>query len=546
MNYSTEQMGKRIANYSLGRSIGEGTFGKVKLGVHSVTGEQVAIKILEKDKICDVFDVERVAREIHILKLIRHPNIVQLYEIIETPKQLYLIMEYANGGELFDYIVSRNRLSELEACKLFQQIISGIEYIHRLNVVHRDLKPENLLLDHNGQIKIVDFGLSNTYRPEELLKTACGSPCYAAPEMIGGKSYNGLLVDIWSSGVILFAMVCGYLPFEDPNTSELYKKILSGDFQCPNFLSPDASDLISCILNTDPTQRYNIENIRSHSWFNLTRQENSPGILVGYQQIPIDNAILIKIKEFSLDTSYVQKCIEANKHNSETTTYYLLLKKHLSEGGVSTADIASPNFAPTPLVSRQTNQLEKLLQYALQSPTPNKSPEGKSFRHRKDAAIAAKARRSVNSWDSSSVEKEVLIFKSSLQGNKGHVRKLSVPTTFTVKSPVDRTHVHSVSPGADRRQVKTRSRKHSVNTPFNLNYSGFSQPSVRANSPSRYSRPQSNQRTLVSQVKSKHHDISFNLKLNTSVRNRQSPRGESYINWIKRGFATSVKGKVKS
>ncbi len=139
-------------------------------------------------------------------------------------------MEFASGGELFDYIVQHQRIKEPEACVFFQQLISGVEYIGKLNIVHRDLKPENLLLDHNKQIKVVDFGLSNTYRNGELLKTACGSPCYAAPEMIAGKKYHGTIVDVWSCGVILFAMICGYLPFEDPNTSSLYKKILSADY----------------------------------------------------------------------------------------------------------------------------------------------------------------------------------------------------------------------------------------------------------------------------------------------------------------------------
>jgi len=232
--------GTNVGQYVLSKTIGKGTFGKVKLGVHNLTGEKVAVKILEKDKIQDVNDVERVAREIHILKLIRHPNIIQLYEIIETPKQLYLIMEYAQGGEVFDYIVDHHRVKEPEACSFFHQIIDGVEYLHKLNIVHRDLKPENLLLTKDKVIKIVDFGLSNTYKPGETLKTACGSPCYAAPEMIQGKRYHGSHVDIWSCGVILYALVCGYLPFEDPNTNNLYKKIISGEFKMPKFLSADA------------------------------------------------------------------------------------------------------------------------------------------------------------------------------------------------------------------------------------------------------------------------------------------------------------------
>jgi 5'-AMP-activated protein kinase catalytic alpha subunit len=198
---------KNIGHYVLGKTIGEGTFGKVKLGVHIYTGEKVAVKILEKDKILVVDDVERVAREIHILKLIRHPNIIQLYEIIETSKQLYLIMEYASGGELFEYIVNNERVKEPEAAQFFNQIINGVTYLHKMGIVHRDLKPENLLLDYNKAIKIVDFGLSNTYQQGDKLKTACGSPCYAAPEMIAGKRYHGANVDMWSCGIILFALV---------------------------------------------------------------------------------------------------------------------------------------------------------------------------------------------------------------------------------------------------------------------------------------------------------------------------------------------------
>jgi len=164
-------------------------------------------------------------------------------------------MEYANGGELFDYIVNNSKIDEKEAWYIFQQIISGIEYIHKLNVVHRDMKPENLLLDHDKTIKIVDFGLSNTFKKDEPLKTACGSPCYAAPEMIAGKVYDGTKADIWSWGVILYALVCGYLPFEDNNTASLYKKIMDGDYRVPEFVSPQVQDLIVKILNIDPEKR---------------------------------------------------------------------------------------------------------------------------------------------------------------------------------------------------------------------------------------------------------------------------------------------------
>jgi 5'-AMP-activated protein kinase catalytic alpha subunit len=155
------------------------------------------------------------------------------------------------------------------------------------------LKPENLLLDYDKGIKLVDFGLSNTYKNGELLKTACGSPCYAAPEMIAGKKYHGTNVDIWSCGVILFALICGYLPFEDPNTSCLYKKILSADFQVPKFVSAEAKDLITCVLNTDPEKRYKIDDIRKHPWFNITKcDENFRGVIAGIDPMPLDPVIL--------------------------------------------------------------------------------------------------------------------------------------------------------------------------------------------------------------------------------------------------------------
>ncbi|CAI2383582.1 unnamed protein product [Moneuplotes crassus] len=332
------QNGDRKSNatqYLLGKTLGEGTFGKVKLGTHVLTGEKVAIKILEKSRIFNVKDskgsIERVTREIHFLKLMRHPNIVQLYEIIETPKQLYLIMEMADNGELFKFIVKNKRLNEKIACKFFQQIISGIEYLSKVRVVHRDLKPENLLLDFDHSIKIVDFGLSNTWKHGERLKTACGSPCYAAPEMIAGKLYHGTDVDLWSSGIVLYAMVCGYLPFEDPNTSNLYKKILSAndkiDTIIPNFLSKNCKDLLMKILNTNPRKRYDLSLIKEHPWFNLLKPNPSSGILMGKAEAPIDEDIVECLEEYNFEKDELLEALKANKHTLATTSYYLLLKK---------------------------------------------------------------------------------------------------------------------------------------------------------------------------------------------------------------------------
>jgi len=179
-------------------------------------------------------------------------------------------MEYVSGGELSDYIIAKKRIREDEACRLFQQIICAIEYLHENGIAHRDLKPENILLDYNRNIKLIDFGLSNTYRPGEMLKTACGSPCYASPEMIAGKLYNGLTSDIWSCGIILYTMLCGALPFEDKNATSLYRKILDDDFLLPSYLSSTAQDLLKQLLNKNPLLRYTIPDIKQDPWYNIS------------------------------------------------------------------------------------------------------------------------------------------------------------------------------------------------------------------------------------------------------------------------------------
>jgi len=195
------------------------------------------------------------------------------------------------------------------------------------------LKPENLLLDFDKTLKIVDFGLSNLYEPPEgLLKTACGSPCYAAPEMIAGKKYQGLKTDIWSSGVVLYAMVCGFLPFEDPKTSNLYKKILAGDFKIPKFLSTDCAHFLSKILQTDPEVRYGIEEMRAHPWYKQFKDKQLEGLFPGKELMPLNDVIYEQmLDEFGFDPDYSVKCIEANRHNYITATYHLLYKKALRQ-----------------------------------------------------------------------------------------------------------------------------------------------------------------------------------------------------------------------
>ena len=305
------------------------------------------MKILEKSKIIEDSDKNRIEKEIKILKNLRHPNIIQLYCVIQTYTSIYLIMEYANEKELFDYIVKNKKLSEIESCKFFQQLISGIEYLNKIGIVHRDLKPENILLDSKKKtLKIVDFGLSNTYKKNQLLKTSCGSPCYAAPEMINGEFYKGINIDIWSSGIILFAMLCGFLPFEDEDTEILYKKIIKGNFTIPKFISNQGKDLIKKILTVDPNKRISINEIKCHPWFNLFDGKNNlyEGLLISNFVIPIDDKIVNDMISFGFSKEDIIKNILQNKHNHITTTYYLMVKIKIKNNEICVSNLESKEF----------------------------------------------------------------------------------------------------------------------------------------------------------------------------------------------------------
>ena len=259
----------RIGNYLIKKTLGQGTFGKVKLGIYLPSQEKVAIKILEKDRILERDDEIRVNREFDMLAQFNHPNVILVAEIFESPDSFFSVMEFCEGGELFNFIVKNRRLSEEEAAFFYYQLINGLEYIHSLGIVHRDLKPENLLLTKDYLLKIIDFGLSNYFKKgqKELLVTPCGSPCYASPEMVAGKRYNGFKIDIWSTGIILYAMLCGYLPFEDKDNEILFEKILECKLEFPRYISETSKDLIEKILVTDPDKRISIPEIKKHPFF---------------------------------------------------------------------------------------------------------------------------------------------------------------------------------------------------------------------------------------------------------------------------------------
>ena len=257
-----------VGNYLIQQTLGQGTFGKVKLGIYLPNNEKCAIKVLEKSRMNGKDDQIRVKREFDMLSKFNHPNVILVSEIFENINSYFSVMEFCEGGELFNYIVDKMRISENEASFLYYQLINGLEYIHSLGVVHRDLKPENILLTKDHLLKIIDFGLSNYFvTGQKLLSTPCGSPCYASPEMVAGKEYDGVKIDIWSTGIILYAMICGYLPFEDKNHDILFEKILQCKVEYPPFLSHEVKDLLKKILVVDPKKRIDIQGIKKHSFF---------------------------------------------------------------------------------------------------------------------------------------------------------------------------------------------------------------------------------------------------------------------------------------
>ena len=299
-------MDELLSEYIIKETIGKGTFSIVKLGINKITKEKVAIKILKKNKIIHREDVERIEREISILKKLSHINVIKIYKINEDKEKYYIFMEYCENGELFHYIVERQRLTEEESSFFFYQLINGLEYIHSENIVHRDLKPENLLLGKHNILKIIDFGLSNFCEVDNFLETPCGSPCYASPEMVSGKKYNGHIIDIWSTGIILFAMMCGYLPFEDQDNDILFKKILKCKIKYPEYLSDIVVDLMKKILVREPEKRITLNEIKLHPFYlkgKILFSKKHPDLVNEVEKINNNNNGVRLIKKIKLKNS---------------------------------------------------------------------------------------------------------------------------------------------------------------------------------------------------------------------------------------------------
>ncbi|CAO2194133.1 unnamed protein product [Urochloa humidicola] len=255
--------------YELGRILGQGTFAKVYHARNLASNQSVAIKVIDKEKVLRAGMIDQIKREISVMRLVRHPNIVQLHEVMASKSKIYFAMEYVRGGELFAR-VARGRLKEDAARKYFHQLIGAVDFCHSRGVYHRDLKPENLLVDENGNLKVSDFGLSalqECQKQDGLLHTTCGTPAYVAPEIINKKGYDGAKADIWSCGVILFVLLAGYLPFHDTNLMEMYRKISKGEVKYPNWFSSDLRRFMSRLLDPNPNNRITIEKLVEYPWF---------------------------------------------------------------------------------------------------------------------------------------------------------------------------------------------------------------------------------------------------------------------------------------
>ncbi|XP_041841325.1 serine/threonine-protein kinase MARK2 isoform X9 [Melanotaenia boesemani] len=341
-----------IGNYRLLKTIGKGNFAKVKLARHILTGKEVAVKIIDKTQL-NSSSLQKLFREVRIMKMLNHPNIVKLFEVIETEKTLYLVMEYASGGEVFDYLVAHGRMKEKEARAKFRQIVSAVQYCHQKCIVHRDLKAENLLLDADMNIKIADFGFSNEFTLGNKLDTFCGSPPYAAPELFQGKKYDGPEVDVWSLGVILYTLVSGSLPFDGQNLKELRERVLRGKYRIPFYMSTDCENLLKKFLILNPSKRGSLEQqIMRDRWMNVGYEEDELKPYIEPQPDYKDPRRTDIMLQMGFGQEQIQDSLVNQKYNDVMATYLLLdyRNSELDEGSIKLrpgSDVSNIN-APSP------------------------------------------------------------------------------------------------------------------------------------------------------------------------------------------------------
>ncbi|KAF7231049.1 MAP/microtubule affinity-regulating kinase 3-like isoform X2 [Nothobranchius furzeri] len=378
-NSSTGDDSPHVGNYRLLKTIGKGNFAKVKLARHIPTGREVAIKIIDKTQL-NPTSLQKLFREVRIMKILNHPNIVKLFEVIETDKTLYLVMEYASGGEVFDYLVAHGRMKEKEARAKFRQIVSAVQYCHQKHIVHRDLKAENLLLDADMNIKIADFGFSNEFTLGGKLDTFCGSPPYAAPELFQGKKYDGPEVDVWSLGVILYTLVSGSLPFDGQNLKELRERVLRGKYRIPFYMSTDCENLLKRFLVLNPGKRGTLEQIMKDRWINSGSDEVELEPYVEPELDIRDQSRMDLMVKMGYSREKINESLSKMKYDDITATYLLLGRKAAEmEAGDSSQLKARPSSSsqsPAHILSQRSSS-SKQRRYSDQVCPANAPPPGR-------------------------------------------------------------------------------------------------------------------------------------------------------------------------
>lgn len=455
-----------IGPWKLGTTLGRGATGRVLLGINSTTGQKAAVKVVSKSALNDEYDKPTkgglpygIEREIIIMKLLTHPNVLRLYDVWETSKALYLVLEYVEGGELFDLLVERGPLQEQEAVKYFRQIILGTAYCHALGICHRDLKPENLLLDASLNVKLADFGMAALESNGKLLETSCGSPHYAAPEIVSGLKYHGAASDVWSCGVILFALLTGRLPFDDENIRNLLLKVQAGNFDMPEELSDDAQDLIWRMLTVDPMKRLTTPEVLNHRLLNkypipnedLISVKSLPHPETAYRSLGsiknIDKQILLNLSILWHDRAEEEiiDCLLKKGQNPEKTFYALLLRYRHNLDEFATPS-ASVNGSPGKRLPRSTSSLSN-------RGTPKRKSSKINATTAKNRPVSFQRRYGAN--------------RNSVINTRRHSANSSVQNS-PFRSPGKNNRAYNQSPSKSPRKRSVVSRSTTASLPKNL------------------------------------------------------------------------------
>ncbi|XP_065091794.1 MAP/microtubule affinity-regulating kinase 3-like isoform X11 [Ochlerotatus camptorhynchus] len=392
---------EHIGKYKLLKTIGKGNFAKVKLAKHVPTSKEVAIKIIDKTQL-NASSLQKLYREVRIMKLLDHPNIVKLFQVIETEKTLYLVMEYASGGEVFDYLVLHGRMKEKEARAKFRQIVSAVQYCHQKRIIHRDLKAENLLLDSEMNIKIADFGFSNQFTPGSKLDTFCGSPPYAAPELFQGRKYDGPEVDVWSLGVILYTLVSGSLPFDGATLRELRERVLRGKYRIPFYMSTDCENLLKKFLVLNPAKRASLESIMKDKWMNMGYEEDELIPFIEPKPDLKDQKRIEALVAMGYNRQDIEESLTFTRYDDVFATYLLLGRKSTdpeSDGSRSGSSLSLRNIAGNEGAAAGNSQVQspthrgvhRSISASSTKPSRRASSGGETLRVGPTAAVAAAA-----------------------------------------------------------------------------------------------------------------------------------------------------------